>query len=62
MNNKEKGVVVNLEDTVTGAESKIDTDVALISIGRHAFTDGLALENAGLKTTDRGMIDINKTW
>lgn len=41
VNSKEKGVLINLEDTVTGAPSKIETDVALISIGRHAFTGGL---------------------
>lgn len=41
VNNKEKGVVINLTDAVSGAPSKIDTDVALISIGRRAFTGGL---------------------
>lgn len=41
INNKEKGVTINLEDSKTGAPSKIDTDIALISIGRHAFTEGL---------------------
>jgi dihydrolipoamide dehydrogenase len=50
VNNKEKGVVINLEDVKTGAQSKLDVDIALISIGRHAFTGGLQLEKAGLKT------------
>ena len=62
INNKEKGIVVNLEDSVTGAPSKIEVDIALISIGRHAFTGGLQLDKAGLKTTERGLIEINETW
>ena len=37
-------------------------DVVLLSIGRHAFTDGLNLDKAGLQTTDRGQVPINKTW
>jgi dihydrolipoamide dehydrogenase len=62
VNNKEKGVVINLEDVKTGAQSKLDVDIALISIGRHAFTGGLQLEKAGLKTNERGVIEINKHW
>ena len=62
VNNKEKGVSISLEDSKTGAPSTIDTDVALISIGRHAFTDGLNLDKAGLKANDRGIIEINNHW
>lgn len=62
INSLDKGVIINLEDAKTGAQSKLEVDVALISIGRRAFTGGLQLEKAGLKTTERGLIDINKTW
>lgn len=62
INRKEKGVLVNLTDAKDGTASSIEVDIALISIGRHAFTEGLQLEKAGLKPTDRGLIDINKTW
>ena len=55
-------MILNLEDALSGAQSKIEVDVALISIGRHAFTGGLQLEKAGLKTTERGLIEINETW
>lgn len=41
VNSKEKGILINLEDAKTGALSKLEVDVALISIGRRAFTDGL---------------------
>ena len=62
VNNKEKGVTVNLEDKKSGAKSTMDADVVLLSIGRKAYTDGLRLENAGLETVERGKIAINKTW
>jgi dihydrolipoamide dehydrogenase len=62
VNNKEKGVRVNLENAKDGSPSSLDVDVCLISIGRHAFTEGMQLDKAGLQTTDRGMIDINSTW
>lgn len=40
VNNKENGVQLNLKNH-KGEIVKVDCDVALISIGRHAFTGGL---------------------
>lgn len=40
VNNKEKGVKINLSND-KGEIVPIECDVALISIGRHAFTGGL---------------------
>lgn len=34
-------------------------DYCLVSVGRRAYTDGLNAENAGVKITERGMIDVN---
>ena len=34
-------------------------DYCLVSVGRKPFTDGLKAENAGVKITERGMIDVN---
>jgi len=34
-------------------------DYCLVSVGRHAYTDGLKTENAGVKITERGQIDVN---
>jgi len=34
-------------------------DYCLVSVGRHAYTDGLKAENAGVKITERGQIDVN---
>jgi len=40
VNNKEKGVSLNLKNK-SGETVKIECDVALVSISRHAFTEGL---------------------
>jgi dihydrolipoamide dehydrogenase len=37
----------------------LTSDFALIAVGRKIFTEGLALEKAGLKTTDRGVIETD---
>jgi len=34
-------------------------DYCLVAIGRRAYTDGLELENVGIKTDDRGRIEVN---
>lgn len=60
VNNKEKGVVVDLE-TAKGTE-KMEADVVLLSIGRRPYTGGLDLEKAGLTANKYGKIDTNKHW
>lgn len=40
VNNKENGVSLNLKNPA-GEIVKVDCDVALISIGRHPYTEGL---------------------
>ncbi|MBR9920378.1 MAG: dihydrolipoyl dehydrogenase [Bacteroidetes bacterium] len=37
----------------------MDADYCLVAIGRRAYTDNLGLENVGIKTDDRGRIDVN---
>lgn len=37
----------------------LDADYALVSVGRKVYTEGLGLEKAGLKTTDRGYLDTD---
>ncbi|HMI06208.1 MAG TPA: FAD-dependent oxidoreductase, partial [Flavobacterium sp.] len=34
-------------------------DYSLVSVGRKPFTDGLAADKAGVKITERGMVDVN---
>ena len=60
INNGEKGVQAILEGPK--GEKTIDCDVVLLSIGRRPYTGGLNLEKAGLGTTERGQIQINKHW
>lgn len=62
VNNKEAGVKLNLADSRDGTPSTLDVDVVLISIGRHAFTGGLGLENTDVTTNDRGQVEINDHW
>jgi len=46
-NNREKGVKVNIKND-KGETEVLDCDVCLLSIGRHAFTEGLQLDKAGI--------------
>ncbi|SDX16643.1 dihydrolipoyl dehydrogenase [Aequorivita viscosa] len=52
------------EVTITATDKKdeevtLKGDYCLVSVGRKPFTDGLKAENAGIKVTERGMIDVN---
>ncbi|MFZ9044849.1 MAG: dihydrolipoyl dehydrogenase [Cyclobacteriaceae bacterium] len=55
---KGKKVTVTAENA-KGEEVKIEGDYCLVSIGRKPYTDGLALENAGVKVTERGQIEVD---
>lgn len=53
------------EVTITATDKKdkeitLKGDYCLVSVGRKPFTDGLKAENAGIKITERGMIDVNE--
>ena len=52
-------VVINYEDK-KGNPVVLKTDYCLVSVGRSPFTKGLGLENAGIKVTERGMIETNR--
>jgi dihydrolipoamide dehydrogenase len=41
-------------------ETELKAEYCLIAIGRRAYTDGLGLENAGIKTDDRGRIEVDQ--
>jgi len=42
-----------------GAEVEFKGDYCLVSVGRKAYTEGLGLENIGVKVNERGQIQIN---
>lgn len=58
--------VVNNGDSVTltalnkkDEEVTFEGDYCLVAVGRKPYTAGLGLENAGVKLTDRGMVETN---
>ncbi|TCP28545.1 dihydrolipoamide dehydrogenase [Tenacibaculum skagerrakense] len=42
-----------------GEEITFTGDYCLVAVGRRPYTDGLALDKAGVKVTERGQIDVN---
>lgn len=40
-------------------EVTFEADYCLVAVGRKAFTEGLALENAGLSANQRGQVEVN---
>merc|ERR1712093_973377 len=50
------GVVIHTEAAKGGKAKSLDVDVALVSVGRRRFIDGLGLEDVGVATDERGMV------
>lgn len=53
------------EVTITATDKKdkevtLTGDYCLVSVGRKPFTDGLKADNAGIKITERGQIEVNE--
>lgn len=42
-----------------GEEVEFKADYVLVSVGRRAYTDGLNLDAVGIKTDDRGRVEVN---
>ena len=58
-----KGEIVEIETSNSkGEKSSHDCDVALISIGRKAFTNNLNLEKIKLKTDEKGRVKVDKNF
>lgn len=55
---KKGAVIVNAEDK-KGHALELEGDIVLVAIGRKANTDGLNLESIGIKTDERGRIDVD---
>src|SRR5690606_32861609 len=56
---KDDEVIVTASDE-KDQEVKISGDYCLVSVGRIPFTDGLGLENAGVKVSERGVGEVNE--
>ncbi|MFC7392400.1 dihydrolipoyl dehydrogenase [Scopulibacillus cellulosilyticus] len=52
------GVTVKAE--INGKEEAFDADYVLVTVGRRPNTDELNLDMAGIETTDRGLIKVDK--
>jgi len=47
-------------ENAKGETITLDGDYALVSVGRKAYTAGLNAEKAGVKITDRGLVEVNE--
>lgn len=48
-----------MAETPKGQNIEIKGDYCLVSVGRRPYTDGLDLENAGVKVSNNGQIEVN---
>ncbi len=55
-----RSVTVKAKKRDSDEELEFKGDYCLISIGRIPYTEGLGLENVGIKTDDRGRIEVNE--
>ncbi|CAM4054779.1 MULTISPECIES: dihydrolipoyl dehydrogenase [Flavobacterium] len=54
------GDVVTVEaENTKGEVVSLEGDYSLVSVGRRPYTDGLNADNAGVKLTDRGQVEVN---
>ena len=59
LDNSGRRLKASIEPAGGGAAQSLEADVVLLSIGRVPFTSGLGLENAGVKTDDKGRIAVD---
>ena len=55
---KGDSVMVQAEN-VKGETITLEGDYSLVSVGRRPYTDGLNADKAGVKISDRGMVEVN---
>ncbi|AMO19463.1 dihydrolipoyl dehydrogenase [Flavobacterium columnare NBRC 100251 = ATCC 23463] len=51
--------VVVKADNTKGQEIVLEGDYALVAVGRRPYTDGLNIDKAGVKLTERGQVEVN---
>ena len=54
------GVSLTVEPAAGGDAETLKADVVLVSTGRKPYTDGLGLEEAGIKTDARGFVTVDE--
>ena len=55
---KGKKATLTMEPAKGGDSETLEADVVLVAIGRRPNIDGLALENSGVETNERGQIEV----
>jgi len=53
------GAKLTLEARKDGAMEEMEADIVLVSTGRAPFTEGLGLENVGVKVNGRGQVEVD---
>ena len=57
------GVTLTIEPVKEGGKrQEMSADIVLLAIGRRPFTDGLGLEEAGVKLDNRGFIEVDERF
>lgn len=59
--NRSGGVDVAVEDA-SGKEQNLNADVVLVAIGRKPYTEGLGLQEAGVRTDEKGRIIVDEKF
>ncbi len=65
LSHKVTGAINNGDNVTVSAldkkeqEIKLDAEYCLVAIGRKAYTENLGLDKIGIKTTERGQIEVN---
>jgi dihydrolipoamide dehydrogenase len=54
--------VVRYEPTGGGPAAELEADVVLVAVGRAPYTEGLGLEALGVKTDERGVIQVDERY
>ncbi|KAG2731336.1 hypothetical protein G9P44_005752 [Scheffersomyces stipitis] len=55
-------VKIEVEDVKSGKKEDLEADVLLVAIGRRPYTEGLALEKAGLELDNKGRLVIDSQY
>lgn len=56
------GAKVTFEPVKGGSAETLEADIVLVATGRRPYTDGLGLEQAGVKLDERGRVDVDAHW
>jgi len=56
---RKDNVVTVQAENAKGETITLEGDYSLVSVGRRPYTDGLSAEKAGVKITERGMVEVN---